>query len=207
MTIIGGGALPQSLEFVDFGCATGSFQRVLARRFPGSTFLGVDITPSFIAAAEAPRSMFEVGDLRTFQATKRWDVVTFIGTFGMFDDFTVPIERLLEFVKPGGLVIADGGFNAQDYDVEVRFRRRRSDDAETADWEFGFNQVSRAAVSAWLTRRGLNHAFSEMAFPVDLPPTDGPHLRSFTQRLEGGTRIVMNDLNLILPHVFLTIRP
>lgn len=200
------GAPPPALEFVDFGCATGSFQRLLAKRFHGSIFLGVDITPSFIAAAEAPRSVFEVGDLRTFPATRRWDVVTFLGTFGMFDDFKVPLARLLQFVNPGGIVIADGGFNAKGYEVEIRFRRRVDDD-EAPDWEFGFNQVSRTAGPAWLTKQGLDHEFSEMAFPVDLPPTSGPHLRSYTQRLEDGSRIVMNDLNLVLPHVFLTIRP
>lgn len=203
----GGAVSDAKLEFIDFGCATGALQRHLAKVFLGSSFLGVDITPNFIAAAEAPRSAFEVGDLRTFQASRQWDVVTLIGTLSMFDNFVVPLERLLKFVRPGGIIIADGGFNRQNYDVEVRFRSRGGNEGQRTDWEFGLNQFSCATVSAWLEGQALEHNFSELSFPVDIPQTDGPYLRSFTRRLEDGTRLVMNDLNLLLPQVFLSICP
>ena len=123
----------------------------------------------------------------------------------MFDDIIVPLDRLVSMTKPGGVVVVDGGFNSSGYDVELRFRRRDGHSVEP-DWEFGFNQVSRAAVSDYLSSRGLDHSFSELDFPLDLERSEGPHLRSFTTRLEDGSRMVMNDLNLILPHVFLTIR-
>jgi hypothetical protein len=59
----------------------------------------------------------------------------------MFHDFRVPPERLLQLVRPGGIVILDGGFNAQDYDVEVRFRLRKGNDHKTTEWRFGLQPV------------------------------------------------------------------
>ena len=54
---------------VDLGCGPGTLTRLLADRWPGAEVLGVDSSPEMVAAAralEAPRTRFEVGDLRAW---------------------------------------------------------------------------------------------------------------------------------------------
>jgi SAM-dependent methyltransferase len=98
-------------RLLDVGCATGSFCRLLRKR--GIEAEGVDINPRFIDSARTkdPDGRFHVGDMRTFDLGRTFDVVACLGTTFCYNltnrDIAATLERLREHVRPGGFVLLD----------------------------------------------------------------------------------------------------
>jgi trans-aconitate 2-methyltransferase len=63
---------------IDLGCGPGNLTALLAARWPGAEVAGVDSSPEMIAAAQAavPALSFELGDARSWTASRAPDVIT-----------------------------------------------------------------------------------------------------------------------------------
>lgn len=74
----------KALTALDLGCGTGQTLDVIARHFPSSRLLGVDIAPGMtrIAQEKLPHAELYTGDLRTFLEgqSNSFDLITSIGS-------------------------------------------------------------------------------------------------------------------------------
>jgi 2-polyprenyl-3-methyl-5-hydroxy-6-metoxy-1,4-benzoquinol methylase len=100
-------ALTRGVGVVDIGCGAGHAVNVMARAFPRSTFLGVDISEEGIGLGQAEaeewglsNARFEVGDVAELSGT--WDVIT---AFDTIHDQAQPTKVLAAVADS----LADGG--------------------------------------------------------------------------------------------------
>lgn len=97
---------------LDFGCANGFTTLRLARRYPSTAFLGLDINPEMIAAAEAQRvhDGIENASFRVFNVLDRgledhFDLIYAIRVFQNLEDSQAQeraCDRLTDALTPGG---------------------------------------------------------------------------------------------------------
>jgi SAM-dependent methyltransferase len=191
---------------IDLGCANGEFIHYLAQNLPAWSFTGIDITPAFIDVAKSiglPNAQFSVGDL--FAASGRYDVVTCIGTLPMFAEIEPALEHMMSLCTSGGIVVADGFFNAYNMDVRIEFRENVTG-AET-NWHIGFNHFSRARIEKWLEMRDAAFEFHDVAFNTDLPRDSAkPPVSAWTFRDENGKRLLTNGLGIHVNTTMLVIK-
>jgi SAM-dependent methyltransferase len=69
---------PEAKNIIDFGCGTGNHDKFLSEK--GYSVLGVDLSENMIELAKDKNSNvnldFKVGDIRTFESNKKYDVAT-----------------------------------------------------------------------------------------------------------------------------------
>lgn len=101
--------------FLDVGCGNGGLTRVYARNHPEVKCRGIDASPEQLEVAKRnlPANLeVEVGDLLTLELTETFDIVHTRFVLTHFKNPITAAERLLKFVRPGGVLImleADGG--------------------------------------------------------------------------------------------------
>jgi 2-polyprenyl-3-methyl-5-hydroxy-6-metoxy-1,4-benzoquinol methylase len=93
--------LVQGIRMLDVGCGSGRIINRLAKLYPNSQFIGLDLSPEAIenARAEAAQqnlrnSEFIVRDLSDFHETAEWQAYDFITTFDAIHDQAKPLNVL-----------------------------------------------------------------------------------------------------------------
>jgi len=104
--------LTQGMDVLDVGCGSGRALLHMAKRYPSSRFLGVDLSGDALAAAsrEAARQgldnlHFEVLDVGARELPRRFDLVT---AFDAIHDQARPdlvLERIARALDPGGVFL------------------------------------------------------------------------------------------------------
>ena len=198
----------ESGALYDFGCAAGEFETYLIRECPGASITGVEPLPQLVERARAKVSgaSFHVASALDGAALPRniSDCTFCIGVHSIFDDPLPLFENLLHWTKPGGLVMIFGLFNR--YPLDVWQRVRRSSDAPDHR-ETGWNMISQATVSAFLKVHPAvaEHRFVPFSIGIDLAPQDDP-LRSWTEKIQTGERLIVNGSGLLHDFNVLQIR-
>ncbi len=114
-------------DVLDVGCATGSLTRAL--REGGARPVGLDVNPTFIAAARAkdPTGEYIVGDMCALRLRRRFDVVLCLGTTLAYcrtsDDVASALAGFYRVLRPGGIAVIDV-LNAIAFVRPTRFRLR-----------------------------------------------------------------------------------
>ena len=88
--------VPGAELILDYGCADGSLVRFLSELFPAMRFIGFDIDPVMIAAANAQR-------LGATGGAAVWGAVADVKVFGVPDDFWGEIVAAAIVMKEGRL--------------------------------------------------------------------------------------------------------
>ncbi len=102
--------LVEGIDVIDFGCGSGRAIIHLARLFPKSTFLGIDLSEDAIKAAresavDIPNVRFEVQDAASFDRPAAFDLVT---AFDIVHDQAQPdvvLRRMRGCLKPHGVLL------------------------------------------------------------------------------------------------------
>jgi SAM-dependent methyltransferase len=113
--------LAAGVRVLDLGCGTGHAVNVLARAFPQSRFVGMDIDPRVIGQANAERAglglgnaTFEVADAAQLQPGSPFDVIL---AFDAVHDQHSPgevLRRVRAALSPGGMfVMVDAKFSSR----------------------------------------------------------------------------------------------
>ena len=117
---------------LDVGCGDGRVTAEIARRVPNGRALGIDASPSMIAActqAHGDRAnlAFRVADATSFRAEERFDVAVSFSALHWVADLRAAIRCIYEALRPGGtLVIGMGGAHQKEIAEVFRGERWRS---------------------------------------------------------------------------------
>lgn len=196
--------MPSSI--LDVGCAAGEYAYFLKKSIPDSRVVGIDVVPELIARAETKVDdvEFTVGSVLERRAiNETFDLVFFVGVHSIFDEISPWLENLVAWCNPGGTIAVFGLVNSHDVDVYVRVRSAEQSEEHR---EPGWNVLSQRTFSNVLKsmRNVASFEFVDFQLPIDLEPNESDPLRSWTVRLDDGTRQVINgacivhDLKLLL---------
>jgi SAM-dependent methyltransferase len=101
---------PGAKTLLDVACGTGEHARLLSAEFDVD---GIDLEPKFveIARAKNPAGSFSVGDMRSFQLEKRYDVVqclfSSIGYLLTSQDIVAALTCFRAHLAPGGVMLVE----------------------------------------------------------------------------------------------------
>ena len=189
----------ESGALYDFGCAAGEFESYLKAQCPGAAITGVEPLPQLVEKARSlvPGVSFLVASAldSTAVSENASDCTFCIGVHSIFDDPLPLFENLLHWTKASGLVMIFGLFNHYPLDVWQRVRKP----GHAPDHrEVGWNMISQATVSAFLEAHPAvsEHRFVPFSIKIDIPPNADP-LRSWTEKMESGERLIVNGSGLL----------
>jgi SAM-dependent methyltransferase len=132
--------LAQGVTVIDAGCGTGSTVIPLAKAYPQSQFLGVDMTPKSLEIAERDAKKqgvtnlsFAQADLQTFSLGRTFDVVLSFGVLVAIADPLLALERLTAHLAPEGRLIVwvygtHGRYRLRQNQRMLALLTRRTDD-------------------------------------------------------------------------------
>jgi len=192
-------------SIIDVGCANGEFLHFYHNHFKQHNFAatGIDLTELFIQQAlslNLPSTLFECRDLFELddEFLNAYDIVTCFGTVPVFGDPKLLLERLLGFVRPGGVLVADGLFNRHDIDVQIKFCDN-STDISKGLWRSDFNQHSYTRLDEILKPISRKHNIFHYDFEADIPKIESaPAINVWTLEDSLGKKIVVNGANLLV---------
>jgi len=191
------------LRVLDIGCATGSFIRHMLAHYPGASYDGFDISPELIERANAKNGgqscRFFVCDALAFAPKCKYDVIIASGVMSIYDDFRVPLEKWVQWLKDDGVLYIFGRFNSKDIDTVIHFRNNFTNSSE---WEGGLTSYSLKTVGDFCNSLGFDARFTRFYPPISLPEREDP-IRTFTRETSDGGFIVINGANIVAEHFFL----
>lgn len=180
---------------IDIGCATGDFAYFLKSTFPELSLSGMDVDDELLERAqqEVPGVTFFKGNIMQSACEEKYDLIFLNGVHSIFDNFQW-LQNLLDSRKGNhARVFVFGLFNPEDLDVLIKSRPAASDDK----WETGWNLYSKKSVLAFLEDKGVQGKFYDFELELDLEKKPNDPLRTWTERLEDGRRIIINGLQLV----------
>lgn len=183
-----------SAEIAEVGCATGDFAYYLRTVYPSIRLSAFDIDEELLERArqEVSGVTFDLINIAQQSLNKRYDAVFMNGVHSIFDDLGW-LDNLLASVKPGGSLFVFGLFNPEDLDVMIKSRASCTSGA----WETGWNVFSRKTVANAVTAAGGQVQFHDFKIEIDLPKVSQDPLRSWTEQLATGERLIRNGLQLV----------
>lgn len=196
------------ITLLDVGCAAGAFIHHARQRLNVTASAGMDVSKEYTdrGAGRQPDVEFVHGsfldpsvmDRRTF------DVCTCLGTMSIFDDLAKPLEALLRFVRPGGVLLILDLVN--DHAVDMVMRYRTAVDTPE-DWRPGFNVRSLETYrqTVWALDRELTIDAENFEMPFDIPRSADP-MRAWTIATPDRPHQVVVGTGQLLNFKILTIR-
>jgi trans-aconitate 2-methyltransferase len=166
---------------IDAGCGSGRVTEALLERLPHGRVIGVDASPSMIAAARerlGDAVELHVADLASFDLGLHADAVLSTATFHWIADHDALFARLRAHLRPGGLLAAQCGGHGNIATVHAAARGTMADrrfapyfEGWRGPWNFATPEETErrlraagfAQARAWLQERPVTpddpHAF------------------------------------------------
>ena len=96
-------------SFLDLACGTGILTREIAKKFPNSKIVGIDITKSYLDVAKENSSHFDnisftLDDAEEFKLDSRFDCIT-ASYLPKYCDPEILVKNCTTHLKPGGKII------------------------------------------------------------------------------------------------------
>jgi trans-aconitate methyltransferase len=186
-------------RLMDIGCADGKFLAHLRDNFPEATLIGIDADKELIASGreqyEDLNLQLHCGDAIEYSPPEDLDIITASGIMGVFEDFRLPLSTWLRWLSEDGTLYVFERFNSRSIDTKIKFRNHHTD----SDWESGLNSYSINTVGDYLDSQGYDYRFKEFELGMNIDPSENP-IRTWTETLEDGSRMVINGANVIAEH-------
>jgi trans-aconitate methyltransferase len=184
---------------IDIGCATGVFITYVKEQLPKVKISGADILPSLLERAKincpsADFYKFDVYNKHSIEKVikdKKFDAVVLDGVHTIFDNVTPWVENLMNILSDNGVIYVFGSFNESNFDVITRVKS-----VDSNIWEKGWNRFSLETVKREFEKNNFSVSLKKFNLNLDIKKTDDGR-RTYTQRLNDGSVITRNGLELI----------
>ena len=197
---------PTAISVVDFGCATGAFVNYLVSEFPEDEVSGIEFLNSLIDVGRETYPHIKINQGSVFDRNalleSSVDVLTLLGVIQIFDDIEPIIRNVGSWIKPNGKLYVHGMFNP--FDVDVYLKYKKSEDFASDIFQAGWNVISQKTISNLLNSYGAKSVkFHEFKISIDLEKKLDDPLRSWTEKLDDGSRQIVNATCLKQPQFIL----
>jgi 2-polyprenyl-3-methyl-5-hydroxy-6-metoxy-1,4-benzoquinol methylase len=106
---LGHKALSADIDVLEVGCGAGYAAQYLSGHY--RSYTGIDYSEELIRYAKAknsvPGASFEAADLYSYDPGRQFDVVYMIGVLHHMTDMPAALQKLVQLVRPGGVVAAN----------------------------------------------------------------------------------------------------
>jgi len=96
-------------RILDIGCGTGTYTKLLLKRFPGADITAVDISEDMIAIAKEKLNQkqvrFIVSDGETLNLREKFDLITSNACFQWFGNLGGTLENYRKWLSPNGIIL------------------------------------------------------------------------------------------------------
>ena len=193
----------KEIKVLDIGCASGDFPAFLSDSLDDRfTITGMEFLDTLISVANEryPKLKIFQGSIEDANCIEKetYDIITVLGVISIFDELDTIISNLINWIKPNGRIFIHGMFNPDPIDVLIKYRESSflfSDEK----FENGWNVISQKSFKNIAIKNGaLDVIYHDFELAIDLPKQHDP-VRSWTERLEGGKRQIINGLCLRQP--------
>ncbi len=199
----------KSLSIADIGCAIGTFPNYLKKSFPNDNIFAYEYLDCCIKTGNKLYPNLNIQKVNILQKDsinfETHDIITCFGVLSIFDDVSIPVQNLLNWTKKGGKILIFGLFNPYEIDVQIKYRNTPKLIAENQKdfLESGWNILSHNTIKkTLLSYGGKNIKFHEFKIGVDIEKNLSDPVRSWTEMLENGSRIIVNGLCINQPQYF-----
>lgn len=195
---MGGGSIPSTI--LDIGCSNGDFLYYLGSIYPNASLSGADILSELLDKVKYDFKMLNMSIPTLYHADivsgiglpqSTFDIVFLNGVIGIFDDLHNPIRNFSRLISDNGVGYIWASFNNYDLDVFNKVKVKNSSHAES-----GWNIWSKSTVLSICEKYGLCGVYHNFCINIDLNETGDP-LRSWTIKLEDGSRCIINGMGII----------
>jgi SAM-dependent methyltransferase len=113
---------PNARSILDVACGTAEHAKLLSTEFAVD---GIDLEPRFVEIArhKVPTGTFSVADMRSFEMTKKYDVVlclfSSIGYLTQGDDVVRALECFAHHLAKDGIIVVESWLTPEDWRVGV----------------------------------------------------------------------------------------
>ena len=190
-------------SIADVGCATGAFPRYLKHRFPHAEVVGVEYLEELRvkASQDFTNIRFLFGDLTNRETVEeKFDVITMVGVFCIFDDYESVLSNALSWLKPNGKLILHNMIS--EYDIDVFVKYSESDETyNTANLESGWNIISEKSLRLVAEKNSVELISCDkfVLRSVDLKKNMDDVMRSWTELNSMNERDIFNALHIRQP--------
>lgn len=191
-------------NILDIGCATGVLLNAIKKKLKNSVLLGVDTSADLIRKAKSQDildSNFLKKDFMKLNLKSKFDIVIAAGVLAFYDDFTLPLNKMLSLLKKKGSLYVIGTFNSKNIDTLVKFRNNYTN----SNWETGLNSYSIETISKFLKKKRVKYSFKKFQIPINLKQKKNPII-SYTLTVNNKQKILLNDANIRMELFYLIIK-
>ncbi len=191
------GIMDKVTSVCDIGCATGDllwYLRDYYHNTGGVKWYGMDIEQELLNVAHERMSDIEFikHDIWSDKIVAKFDLITFFGVLGWFDDYERVIEKLLGMLNPNGVVYIFSVFNKYGYTVKYDYNCIDSDGKSRHNIEYVY---SIEEFTHFLQKKGLQFTFHEFAIQAVINKKEARYpVRAWTEELSDGSRIIVDQI-------------
>lgn len=193
-------------DVLDIGCASGNLLIAISKIFPKMNLLGIDSHNQSIKLANKKskylkKCNFKNISLQGFK-NKKFDMIIACGLLTFWEDFKVPLKKILILLKnKKSRIYIFGRFNSSNVDLKIKFRNNKV----SSDWRGGYNTYSIQTFSKFL-KKNYKIKFKKFNFDKSLKRIGNDPIRTYTLVLKNNKKILVNGANLISDLYFLKIQ-
>jgi|SRR5687768_13757246 len=198
----------QKLRILDLGSGAGANIYYMSQRYPGSSFVGIDINPELVERGNAffqsrgiHNCRLEVGDLYNVgQAhVSAFDGVISLQTLSWLPDFRAPVEAISK-LQPKWIALTSLFYDGP---VSCTIDVTQYDDNLAPGWSGFYNVYSIPLVRKHMQSSGFgDFLFTPFEIDIDLAKPSEGRMSTYTETLEDGRRLQRSG-PLLMPWYFI----
>lgn len=199
------------LRILDLCSGAGANVYHMSKRYPKSSFVGIDINPDLVAQGNAfykangiGNCRLEVGDIYELDAgyVSEFDGVVFLQTLSWLPEFESTIRAIVT-LAPNWIALTSLFYDGQ---VSCTNEVTEYDDALKPARTSFYNVYSLPVVREYVRSKGYrDFVYTPFEMDVDLPKPDKRLMSTYTEKLEDGHRLQLSG-PLLMPWYFVGAR-
>ncbi len=191
-------------KILDIGCANGNFLKNFNLNFKNFQSTGIDTSEKMVNLAKKKKFKnlsFLKKDFMKLNKKSYFDIVVASGVLAFYDNFSMPLKKMISFLKKNSYLYVFGTFNSENIDTLIKFKNNYT----RSKWERGLNSFSIKTISNFLKKKNIKYKFKKFELPFNLKKNVNPII-SYTLKCSKTKRLILNGANIRMELFYLIIK-